>query len=375
MARPPSGSFFTATAHLRYQDLGRSVARVSDDLTPQPANEILRHLAKEYRLHVARREAPSLWGSGELELKVLFLMGPGHCGSTLLDLLLGSHSRGFSLGEIYRLGRVLHDQPGRAPRICGVCPEHCEFWNERVPLWQLRILYRHQNLALRAVSRLARLGWNPYRLMAEWSGRDILVDSSKHPQWIHRQLRSSSWRDIEPHLVYLLRDGRAVVSSYFRKYPERGLDAVALDWRARVDRMNQYYQDFDRGSKLKVRYEDLASDPEATLRALCGSVGMDFEPGMLAFWDHNHHHIMGNGGTRSMIFRHRLQQAESKRMPIQRRMEEAKQHYAHDYYDRTDIGIRLDERWKRELSAEQLDVFERIAGETNAALNYERQAA
>jgi hypothetical protein len=124
-----------------------------------------------------------------------------------------------------------------------------------------------------------------------------------------------------------------------------------------------------------VRYEQLATDPEATLRDLCQAVGIDFEPQMLAYWEHDHHHVMGNGGTRSLIFRHRMEQAEQKDQRLERRMVQAKQHYAHQYYDRSDIGIRLDERWKRELSPEQLAAFQRIAGDTNAALDYGGKAA
>jgi hypothetical protein len=33
-------------------------------------------------------------------MKVIFILGSGHCGSTLLDLILDSHSKVFSVGEI-----------------------------------------------------------------------------------------------------------------------------------------------------------------------------------------------------------------------------------------------------------------------------------
>lgn len=310
-----------------------------------------------------------------MALKVLFLMGPGHCGSTLLDLLLGSHSRGFSLGEIYRLGKVLADQPGPRPRICGVCPEFCGFWNGRAPLTKLSLLYRRDTLPRRAVSAFVRTIWNPYQLIATWSERDVLVDSSKHPQWIRSQLAHGPWRGVEPTLIYLLRDGRAVVSSYFRKYPERGLEPITENWRRKVEAMSAFYDQFDKGPKLQVRYEELATNPAATLRDLCSQVGIEFESGMLSFWEHDHHHVMGNGGTRSMIFRHRLEQSQQHDVELTRRMQEAKQHYSHDYYDRSNIGIQLDERWKQELSGEQLAAFQRIAGPTNAALSYDEKAA
>ena len=240
---------------------------------------------------------------------------------------------------------------------------------------RLRLLYQRDTLLRRAASKVARRALNPYRLIAQYSQRNLLIDSSKQPQWIASQLAQGPWQDIEPSLIYLLRDGRAVVSSYFRKYPERGLEPITEDWRRRVEGMTDYYRRFDSGPKLQIRYEDMATDPETTLRRLCSTIGIDFEPQMLAFWEHDHHHVMGNGGTRSMIFRHRLEQTERRDAELSRRMEAAKEHYAHDYYDRSNIGIQLDERWKRELSRDQLATFARIGGATNAALSYDDAAA
>ena len=40
-------------------------------------------------------------------MKVVFIMGAGHCGSTLLDLIVGSHSNAFSLGEFKQFGSCL----------------------------------------------------------------------------------------------------------------------------------------------------------------------------------------------------------------------------------------------------------------------------
>ena len=36
----------------------------------------------------------------EIPRKVVFILGSGHCGSTLLDLMLGAHSRIVGLGEM-----------------------------------------------------------------------------------------------------------------------------------------------------------------------------------------------------------------------------------------------------------------------------------
>ena len=307
-------------------------------------------------------------------MKTVFLLGPGHCGSTLFDLLLGSHSRGFSLGELYRLGHMLAQRGGEAPHLCGVCAGRCAFWNEQVSLQRLRLLYQADTFSRRVRSRLARAIWNPYWSLSQWSDRDLLIDSSKHPHWVSKQLAAGNWRGIEPVLIHVVRDGRAVVSSYDRKYPQRGLEAICANWRDRLQQILDFYDQFNRGIKFEVRYEALATDPEATLRSTCIQLGIGFEAEMLRYWTHDHHHLMGNGGTRSMIFRYRMEQSDGVDAATANRMQEAKQHYVHDYYDTKDIGITLDERWKRELSATDLATFERVAGPLNHQLGYSDRA-
>ena len=38
--------------------------------------------------------------------KIIFILGIGRSGSTMLDLMLGSHSQGFSLGEISKIPEI-----------------------------------------------------------------------------------------------------------------------------------------------------------------------------------------------------------------------------------------------------------------------------
>jgi hypothetical protein len=61
--------------------------------------------------------------------KVVFIMGPGHCGSTLLDLILGSHSSGFSMAEFHVITRFIDDRTLNPESICSVCEGPCQYWN------------------------------------------------------------------------------------------------------------------------------------------------------------------------------------------------------------------------------------------------------
>ncbi len=300
-------------------------------------------------------------------------MGSGHCGSTLLDLILGSHSDAFSLGEIHRIGNSI-DAQGDEARICGVCPGHCEFWNDRASMPWLRAFYSHQNIARSLVRRAGHYAFNPYRHLMKWSGKSILIDSSKAAGWIKAQLSPRyRWTGIEPLLIYLHRDGRAVANAYLRKYPERGFDQITRSWARGAQHMEQYFSTFPEAKRMRVSYEALASHPAATVSAICAHFGIEFEPEMLRYWAHDHHHVFGNGGTRNLIYRYR-EQFSPVTAELEQRIQSAKQHYPHEYYDQVDIAIRLDERWRNELTPDQLESFDTIAGSVNDAYAYDETA-
>lgn len=301
-----------------------------------------------------------------MDIKVVFIMGPGHCGSTLLDLLLGSHSQSFSLGELNRLGSLL-DAPRREhQKICGVCVRECEFWNKRVAMPALRLYFSQKNRFRSALGKLSQNIYNPYKLIARWSDKRVLIDSSKNPVWIKRRMAPAhTWRGIEPHLVYMCRDGRAIVNSYYRKYPERGITNVIENWKQQMATMNAFYDRFQH-AKTRVHYEDLATQPEQVVRSLCRNIGIDYEKSMLRYWEHEHHHVMGNGGTRSLIYKYR-EKFGTDLAAMRERQATAKQFYDASFYEEMDIGIRLDERWRVEMSREQCQQFDAIAGDLNEA--------
>ncbi|MGI9294861.1 MAG: sulfotransferase family protein [Pseudomonadales bacterium] len=302
--------------------------------------------------------------------KVIFLMGPGHCGSTLLDLILGSHPDAFSLGELHRIWTSIdtNEQPSK---ICGVCPGSCNFWNQQVSLPMLKLYFSRKNRLRSLLRKVGQYVLNPYAGLMKWSGKSILIDSSKNPAWIKRQLAfSHRWRGITPYLVYISRDGRAVVNAYHRKYPQRGVEAITLQWKNQIIEMEEFYNQFPADRKLNVSYEELASQPEIVIKSLCEHCSISYEPEMLRYWTHDHHHVFGNGGTRNLIYRYREQFTPPSK-ELSDRIVASKKHYEHEYYDQVDVAIRLDERWRKEMPPEGLAIFTKIAANTNAPYEYE----
>jgi hypothetical protein len=297
--------------------------------------------------------------------KVVFIMGPGHCGSTLLDLMLGSHSTAFSLAEFHRISEFVDAETTTPQAVCAVCGDECAFWNQASLLPSLKPMYANGTFAQKIRRRCVRLVSNPYAPLFAATGKPMLIDSSKGAGWIARQTRLRYlWRDVTPYLIYIGRDGRAVANSYYRKYPDAGITQASEAWKRRVISMNRFYAAFPAAQKTRVQYERLATSPEDEIRRLSAFLGVPFEPAMITYWVHDHHPIAGNAGTHSLILRQRERAAgaaEARRL----RVNQGDRFYSTSHYAQLDLGIELDLRWKTELKADEVQTFERIAGDLN----------
>ncbi|USR91100.1 sulfotransferase [Phormidium yuhuli AB48] len=306
-----------------------------------------------------------------MQKSVVFIIGIGRSGSTLMDLMLGSHPRAFSLGEISKLP----DFVKRGKRLCVL--EDSYFWQEQFTETERQNLARgmsghrlHRHIPLK-LERWVR-GWlgndailNPYSRLFEKIDADVLVDSSKYFSWLNQRLAAREFRQqwLQPFLIHMVRDGRAVVNSYLRIYPDKGIEGLTQHWLNELDQKNKIYDRYPSDRKMMVHYEALASDPEGTLKQVCDAVGLEFRPDMIEFWKHPHHHVVGSSGINSMIAKYRGLKAQQPLETIHG-----------DYYNKIDFEIKLDLRWQKELSPENLAVFERMAGERNRPFTWPRDS-
>lgn len=289
------------------------------------------------------------------EIKVVFILGTGHCGSTLLDLLLGSHSEMFSLGEVYR---VLNDT---SDSVCDICSENCKFWTRDL-LFNLRS--PHKKTFQNKVKNKFRLGVPKeikfYKTLSQASGKTILIDSSKKARLIdsYGNILTRS-KAIKPYLIYLSRDGRAVINSYLRKYPERGITNIAENWNNRIKNINECFNEWT-SEKIHIRYEDLASKPIETINNILNFLQEPFEHEMMKFWKFEHHTINGNLGTKSILRKFRNLEKEDVIL---------EKPYI-GYYKTHPFEIKFDERWKEELNIQQIKQIENIIKDLNQFISY-----
>ena len=272
--------------------------------------------------------------------RAVLLCGAGHSGSTLLGLILGSHTACFYCGEA---GKVRYLGDPRKPlrkRVCKLCGEGC-------PLWSRFTWDRGEPL---------------YEQIARAAGSPVIVDSTKSTRWITERLAELAANGVPAVLVFLGRDGRAVINSRIRKYPERDPGDLIRRWRRQIEASRELFEAHG-GPKCEVRYEELASDPERAVRRLCAVAGLDFEPDMLAYERHEHHPLGGNNGTQYLVAKARFADPRQAFVSLPER--------SRDYYRRHRGAIALDLRWLEELAPEHRELFEELAGDVNRELAWE----
>ena len=225
-------------------------------------------------------------------------------------------------------------------RVCKLCGEDCPIWS--------------------------RFSWDRgtplYEQVARATGTPVVVDSTKSTAWIEERLAELERVDVPALLVFLGRDGRAVVNSRIRKYPERAPVDLIRHWRAQIEASRALYARYE-GPKCELSYEQLASEPELTIRQLCGSLDLDFEPGMLAYEQHEHHPLGGNNGTQYLVARSRFADPTRAFVDLPER--------SRGYYSQHPGAITLDLRWQQELAPKHRALFDELAGDVNGTLKWE----
>jgi hypothetical protein len=268
------------------------------------------------------------------------ICGAGHSGSTLLGMILGSHSQAFYMGEGGKVRYLGDSKKPMRKRVCKICGENCPVW--------------------------AGFAWDQteplYAQIAAHVGKRLIIDSTKKDEWIETRTAELRQSGGHPHLILLTRDGRAVVNSRIRKYPEREAEIQIRDWMAQMQRSEALFERFD-GPKLRIRYEELAESTEVVARQLCQFLGLEFEPTMTRFAETDHHVLGGNSGTQYIAARRKFDDPEDAFVSLNDR--------TRDYYREHSGNIEIDLRWKTELSVEHAALFNHLAGPTNESMKWE----
>lgn len=298
----------------------------------------------------------------------MFICSASFSGSTLLDMLIGSHHACESLGEIALLPL---DFATNRPCCCGTHIRECALWSEVAhrlgvdvenhpyglnlgylksragnPPWlrvrarlgyglaylrymyKLRILHKYRSEFEEGI----RNTFEVYDIVRAITGKQIVVDSSKHHT---RGAALYAARPDSVRIIDLVRDGRGVFHSGLKKGfgRKRSLNAWRRHYAHALPLLRKCV---DPNHLMRVRYEDLVGDPQRVLGAICRFLSIPYDPAMIDFRAVVHHNVNGN-----------------------------------DMKYATTTGIVLNEAWKMNLSRSDLQYFERKAGSMNRQFGYQ----
>ena len=255
-------------------------------------------------------------------VRVIFIAGAGRTGTTLLDLILGQLPGFVSGGELIPTDRIVVSNGSTCS--CGAAVHACPFWapviarafpgldaeqvertnaaSRKLRPWPRAALRFLPLIGRQARARLCVEGGRfvpLYRAMLAVAGAKVLIDSSKGPA---HGLALLARPELDVHVVHLVRDSRATNFSWTRRpftkrwpvwlaalrWAERGVGVPLLRFGAR--------------SYVRVRYEDLISQPRVEVERILASLSE--EGADLAFLDgewtpKRHHMLSGNPRVRS----------------------------------------------------------------------------
>ena len=266
--------------------------------------------------------------------RVLYVLGIYHSGTTLLSNLAGQLDGFFSVGELRSVWRKSALPNARCG--CGIRLSECSVWSsilrsalgegkEREALTREMTQYQRESvhefhtwlrvpglLRLRgeelpegsSLARYARGLARMYRAVAEETGAEVIIDSSKEPTDAALLLLMP---EIETAFVQIVRDPRGVVYSVLRVRADGQTVAgsrlfhstyAALSWSAGNVAGTAVRRAAGPGRSMLVRYEDLVSRPGDTMQAVAELAGRPDRlaafPGPDTVYMHPVHSVGGN---------------------------------------------------------------------------------
>lgn len=227
---------------------------------------------------------------------VIYIMSDTRSGSTLLENILSKSPQMVSVGELRLLesyankGFLGHTLDWRCS--CGEHFENCSFWsrifqrlfnNDGYSKIESTVIKDNQKHRLFKYLSF-RVRWNfdknrpvlklldlLYKYVFEYSGKHVIIDSSKDPLQAMAICRKS---DYDVKIIFLKRDIRAVVLSK-KKWNKGKLYNTLVMSKLYDCRCRDVFSKVNENDRLYLRYEELVKDPQKALNRITEKFGLD----------------------------------------------------------------------------------------------------
>jgi hypothetical protein len=244
---------------------------------------------------------------------LIYIMGRGHSGSTILDIILGNSAQIESVGQL--MTGLMDEQDGHVC-ACGETMQNCGYWQKVRQAFTRTVrkgsiegwheaglaLARHahiRNLPKTFLSRtdspimqrLAQTSADVEQAIAVATNKPHIVDSSKEPTRGMLLLRFSP----DAKVIYLVRDPRRLVASYYWRFKKRGgqfhflrhdyyapamllpfMLTAAVSWTV-GNLICEIARRFAPERTLRVRYEDLCKAPSVEFGRIAKAFDLELD--------------------------------------------------------------------------------------------------
>lgn len=240
------------------------------------------------------------------DITVFYIIGTGHSGSTLLDLILGKHSQIFGAGELCSFS----SKKGKIKSMICSCHKKvydCFFWKKAskdlkgINTLNLKrnifnFLFNRKRYFLRNNNKKVNLkeyldiNNKLFKNISKISGKKIIIDSSKQ---IDRAEALSQSDEIEIIFIHLIRNGKGIIWSYKKK--NKNLFFSIFLWiitNIKAEILKRRNKDI---KSILIRYEDFAREPQKELKKILEMKNLNWESNILNFSQKQvNHQIAGN---------------------------------------------------------------------------------
>jgi len=234
--------------------------------------------------------------------KIVYIAGYSRSGSTILDILLGSHPDIFSTGELV----YLFDDWLNNSRVgtCGEVYEKCSFWkNFKLPQ---EINFHEAVKVIRSVEARKQINalinekieeevTRKYKLIQsalynyifESSGKNIVVDSSKNSRdMAGRFFALHRYTEFDIYVIHLIKNGLSIVESFVKKGRNWTLEGYGKNDRFAAARSSMGWflantlterlgKQMPQKKFIQIKYEELLNHPENTLHTISHLLDID----------------------------------------------------------------------------------------------------
>ena len=174
---------------------------------------------------------------------------------------------------------------------------------------------------------------------------DMLAEHERAAMWMCKSMANIHYTDlleerIKPFYIHLYRDGRDVALSFKKAIVgEKHIYALASQWKQEQDLSLSLFRMLGTGRVLQIKYEELLAAPQREMKRICSALGLTYTDKVMDYY----------------------KSGESKKTAQSGKMwENVEKPVISDNYN----------KFRKELSEEDILLFERVAGDTLVALGY-----